>query len=179
MNFDNVSSINGLENIPSGVVFTNYMFYGFNFKQNDSTLDLTSFNMDNVLSAEYMFGYMGMNVSNVLLPNNVSSEAATFADIYNKSEIRYAHMFDNSSSVQAISFGDNFGNRDITLNYEALLYKCDSFKDVDLSTVIGLGSSYNNTDAVFYGCIGVRTFKVDFDESGKSLSDLGMARYIR
>ena len=129
-----------------------------------TTLDLSDFDMSNVIFANSMFANFGNNCSNVILPSGVSSNVDESMFIrYEAKSIDYSNMFADASTLQNVTFGENFGSSVFETSYSFMLKNCISIKKLDLTNCLNLGSStVCDTEGMLTGCIGINSFIVGF-----------------
>lgn len=141
MNFNNVESISGLENIPSSVVDMRYMFNRLKAASNFDTIDLSNVDMSHVVFTESMFANIGGSLANVVLPDNVSSKVSSqMLELYNTEELVYHAMFDSASTLQHVTFGENFGSEELPCDYSIMFNKCIRLQDIDLRNCLNIGT---------------------------------------
>lgn len=162
MNFSNVSSVTGLENVPSGIYDMRNMFYGFKNSSEMETLDLSSLDMRSVVFADYMFGNFGLLNCNIILPDNVSNNVVEddFKK-YDTNSIIYCYMFNGSSALNNVTFGQSFGNTELPCNLMCMFNNCIQLKSAELTTINNLGQKECNVDHMFNGCIGLSSMLID------------------
>ncbi len=153
------------------------MFYGFKNSSFMTTLDLSDFDMSNVIFANSMFANFGNNCSNVVLPTGVSSNVdEDILEMYSANLIDYSNMFADASTLQNITFGGSFGSSDLETSYRFMLKNCISIKKLDLTNCLNLGSSTDyDTEGMLTGCIGINSFIVGFGSSDPSCEKVMLA----
>ena len=88
-------------------------------------------------------------------------------------------MFADASTLQNITFGENFGSIECATSYSFMLKNCIGIKKLDLQNCLNLDSSSDCvTNGMLTGCIGINSFVVGFglpDSScEKSMTALGL-----